>query len=47
MSEEVPPPLMEFIFDTTRTIIYMSQKNVFSKYPNIKWIVPHCGALLL
>lgn len=46
MSEEVPPPLMEFIFDTTRTIIYMSQKNVFSKYPNIKWIVPHCGALL-
>ena len=32
MSEEVPPPLMEFIFDTTRTIIYMSQKNVFSKY---------------
>lgn len=46
MSEEVPPPLMEFIFDTTRTIIYMSQKNVFTKYPNIKWIVPHCGALL-
>lgn len=46
MSEEVPPPLMEFIFDTTRTIIYMSQKNVFSKYPNINWIVPHCGALL-
>ena len=26
MSEEVPPPLMEFIFDTTRTIIYMSQR---------------------
>ncbi|MBO1198201.1 amidohydrolase [Staphylococcus simiae] len=46
MSEEILPPLMEFIFDTTRTIIYMSQKNVFSKYPNIKWIVPHGGALL-
>lgn len=46
MSEVVPAPLMEFIFDTTRTIIYMSQNNVFSKYPNIKWIVPHCGALL-
>ena len=30
MSEEEFPPLMEFIFDTTRTIIYMSQKNVFS-----------------
>lgn len=46
MSEVVPAPLMEFMFDTTRTIIYMSQNNVFSKYPNIKWIVPHCGALL-
>ena len=37
---------MEFFFDTTRTIIFMSQNNVFSKYPNIKWIVPHSGALL-
>lgn len=24
----------------------MSQNNVFSKYTNIKWIIPHCGALL-
>ena len=39
-------PLMEFFFDTTRAIAFMSQNNVFSKYPNIKWIVPHCGALL-
>lgn len=46
MSDVVPAPLMEFIFDTTRTVIYMSQNNVFSKYPNIKWIIPHCGALL-
>ena len=46
MSDVVPAPLMEFIFDTTRTVIYMSQNNVFSKYTNIKWIIPHCGALL-
>lgn len=46
MSDVVPAPLMEFIFDTTRTVIYMSQNNVFSKYPNIKWIIPYCGALL-
>ena len=30
MSDVVPAPLMEFIFDTTRTVIYMSQNNVFS-----------------
>lgn len=43
---EILTPLMEFFFDTTRTIIYMNQNNVFSRYPNIKWIVPHSGALL-
>ncbi|WP_394218253.1 amidohydrolase family protein [Staphylococcus warneri] len=43
---QILSPLMEFFFDTTRTIIFMSQNNVFSKYPNIKWIVPHSGALL-
>ena len=43
---QILSPLMEFFFDTTRTIIFMSQNNVFIKYPNIKWIVPHSGALL-
>lgn len=46
MKDVILPPLMEFIFDTTRTIIYMSQQNVFSKYPHIQWIVPHGGAVL-
>lgn len=46
IKEKVLAPLMEFFFDTTRAIVFMSQKNVFSKYPNIKWIVPHSGALL-
>ena len=43
---EILTPLIEFFFDTTRTIIFMNQNNVFSRYPNIKWIVPHSGALL-
>ncbi|MDT3958500.1 amidohydrolase family protein [Staphylococcus kloosii] len=43
---EILTPLMEFFFDTTRTIIFMNQNNVFSRYPNIKWIIPHSGALL-
>lgn len=46
IKEEVLTPLMEFFFDTTRTIIFMNQNNVFSRFPNIKWIVPHSGALL-
>ncbi|MCT1926803.1 amidohydrolase family protein [Staphylococcus pasteuri] len=46
IKEKILSPLMEFFFDTTRAIIFMSQNNVFSKYPNIKWIVPHSGALL-
>ncbi|ARJ50843.1 amidohydrolase family protein [Staphylococcus lutrae] len=39
-------PLMEFFFDTTRAVIFMNQNRTFSKFPNIKWIVPHSGALL-
>ena len=46
IKEKVLAPLMEFFFDTTRAIVFMSQNNVFSKYPNIQWIVPHSGALL-
>jgi predicted TIM-barrel fold metal-dependent hydrolase len=46
IKEQVLTPLMEFFFDTTRTIIFMNQNNVFSRFPNIKWIVPHSGALL-
>lgn len=43
---QVLTSLMEFFFDTTRTIIFMNQNNIFSRYPNIKWIVPHSGALI-
>lgn len=43
---KVLTPLMEFFFDTTRAIVFMNQNRTFSRYPNIKWIVPHSGALL-
>lgn len=42
----LPIPAMEFFVDTTRTFVNMSQKNLFKRYPNIKWIVPHAGAFL-
>ena len=42
---QILSPLMEFLRYYTYNH-FMSQNNVFSKYPNIKWIVPHSGALL-
>lgn len=46
IKEKVFTPLMEFFFDTTRAVIFMNQNRIFSQFPNIKWIVPHSGALL-
>ncbi|MTV82032.1 amidohydrolase family protein [Secundilactobacillus folii] len=39
-------PLMEFFFDTTRAVSNMAEHQIFSRYPNIQWIIPHAGALL-
>lgn len=44
--EGLPIPAMEFFMDTTRTFVNMSQKKIFQRYPDIKWIVPHAGAFL-
>ncbi|QKE75697.1 amidohydrolase family protein [Arthrobacter citreus] len=40
------PPLMEYFFDTTRTIVNMAENTIFSRYPKITWIIPHGGSLL-
>ncbi len=37
---------LEFFYDTTRTFVNMSRNLVFTKYPDIRWIVPHAGALI-
>lgn len=39
-------PLMEFFFDTTRSVVNLSEHKMFSRYPNITWVIPHAGALL-
>ena len=39
-------PLMELLNDTTRTFTNMVMHNIFGRYPNIKWIFPHAGAVL-
>ena len=37
---------MEFFFDTTRAIVNLAANQIFSRYPDITWIIPHAGALL-
>lgn len=39
-------PAMEYFFETTRTFSNMVLKEVFNRYPDIKWVLPHAGAFL-
>lgn len=41
-----PVPLYEFLCDTTRAVLNMMANSVLIRYPNVKVIVPHCGAFL-
>ena len=41
-----PVPLYEFIADTTRAVLNLIGNGVIIRYPNIKWIMPHCGSFL-
>ncbi|KAK9896745.1 aminocarboxymuconate-semialdehyde decarboxylase [Cystobasidium minutum MCA 4210] len=43
---QYPAPMMEFLFDTSRAIINMFMSGTISKYPDITYIVPHCGGTL-
>ena len=46
VNEEIPLPAFEYFVETTRTFINMVQNDTFTKYPNIKWVIPHAGAFL-
>lgn len=39
-------PLYEFLADTTRAVLNMIANGIILKYPNITWVVPHCGSFL-
>ena len=41
-----PRPLFEFLADTTRLVINLITCGVFERYPDIRWVVPHCGSFL-
>lgn len=41
-----PRPMLEFMFETTRAIANLILKGTLTKFPNIKIIVPHAGAVI-
>lgn len=42
----LPTPLMGFFFDTTMTFMNLLKYNFFTRYPDIRLIIPHAGAFL-
>ena len=41
-----PVPLFEFIADTTRAVLNLIANGVIVRFPNVTWVVPHCGSFL-
>lgn len=41
-----PRPLFEFLTDTTRLVINLICTGAIDRYPNIRWVVPHCGSFI-
>jgi predicted TIM-barrel fold metal-dependent hydrolase len=41
-----PRPMLEFFFDTTRTLVDLVLKGIIGRNPNIRLIIPHGGATL-
>lgn len=45
-SPERPRPMMEFIFDTTRTVMGMALSGVLTRHPRLRLVVPHTGSAI-
>ena len=42
----LPRPMLEFMFDTTRTVVDLLRAQVVHRHPGIRVVVPHAGAAL-
>lgn len=42
----LPPPILEFVFDTTRAVADMIFEGVLDRYPRIRWVLSHLGGTL-
>lgn len=41
-----PLPLLEFLNDTTRSVVNLIATGTLTRYPHIRVVVPHCGSFL-
>jgi predicted TIM-barrel fold metal-dependent hydrolase len=41
-----PSPLLDVAFETTRTVVDMLYAGIFRRYPDIRFVLAHCGAAL-
>jgi len=41
-----PRPMLEFFFDTTRTVVDLVLNGTVARHPGIEFIIPHAGATL-
>lgn len=46
LSTVYPAPYFEFFFDSARTILDLLNSGTVVRYPQIRWIVSHCGGVL-
>ena len=44
--QQTPLAMQEYLSETTRAVSNMISRNVPARYPNVKALVPHCGAYL-
>ena len=44
--QQTPLAVQEYLSETTRAVSNMISRNVLARYPNVKVVVPHCGAYL-
>ena len=44
--DNMPIPMIEFMFDSTRALVNMMMEGTLKKFPNIRWLIPHCGGTL-
>lgn len=42
----LPAPMMEFLFDTARTVVNFILLGVVDRFPNIRWVFTHGGGVL-
>lgn len=46
LSTSYAGPILEFLFDSTRSVSDLLLTGTAARYPGIRWIIPHCGATL-